>query len=81
MKITCPKCGEIIEVKGLGRKPKRINFINVSKALQYHLRGRLSGKVHYTRTAERLKKEMEIHPEVAKKLERIKRVYLKSKEE
>jgi len=58
----------------------------------------LSGKVHYTRTAEkikelfgidvtpgfvqlRLKKEMEIHPEVAKKLERIKRVYLKSKEE
>jgi len=24
MKITCPKCGEIIEVKGLGRKSKRM---------------------------------------------------------
>jgi len=37
MKIVCPKCGEDIEVSGLGRKPLNIPLKNVCESLQaYH---------------------------------------------
>jgi len=40
MKITCKKCGNVIVVKGLGRKRTPINFNIVSKALQLNEKGK-----------------------------------------
>ena len=36
MIIRCPKCGEKVEVSGLGRKPLNIPLKNVCEALQVH---------------------------------------------
>jgi hypothetical protein len=36
MIIQCPKCGEKVAVKGLGRKPLNIPLKNVYEALQAH---------------------------------------------
>jgi hypothetical protein len=35
MRIKCPKCGETVAVKGLGRRPLAIPFTKVCEALQY----------------------------------------------
>jgi hypothetical protein len=34
MRIKCPKCGETVAVKGLGRRPLPIPFIKVREALE-----------------------------------------------
>lgn len=36
MIIQCPRCGEKVTVKGLGRKPLNIPLKNVYEALQTH---------------------------------------------
>ena len=36
MKIVCPKCGEDIEVSGLGRRPLNIPLKNVCESLRAH---------------------------------------------
>jgi len=54
MIIKCPKCGESITVEGLGRKKAPITFINVSKALQWHLDGYREGKPHLINTAKEI---------------------------
>ncbi len=36
MIIQCPKCGEKVEVNGLGRKPLNIPLKNVYEALRAH---------------------------------------------
>lgn len=33
MRITCPKCGQKLEVVGLGRKPLNVSLNNVLKAI------------------------------------------------
>ena len=36
MKVQCPNCGELVPVKGIGRKPLNIPLINVCDALLSH---------------------------------------------
>jgi len=36
MKIRCPHCGELVVVRGLGRKPLNIPLKNVCESLQAH---------------------------------------------
>jgi len=36
MEVQCPNCGELVVVKGIGRKPLNIPLINVCDAIQTH---------------------------------------------
>ena len=36
MLVQCEKCGEMVRVKGLGRKPLNIPLKNICEALQAH---------------------------------------------
>lgn len=50
--MKCPRCGYMIN--GIGRKSYSIPFAKVYKALQYHLRGRRKGEIHYLNTAKKM---------------------------
>ena len=54
MEVKCPNCGNLVMIKGIGRKPLPIPTNIVSSALQYHLRGRLVGKPHYLNTSKEI---------------------------
>ena len=54
MKEKCPNCGEMVTIKGNGRRRSPIHFKNVSEVLSWHTRGYRSGQPHFLNTSKEI---------------------------
>ncbi len=54
MKEKCPNCGEMVTIKGNGRRRSPIHFKNVSEVLNWHTRGYWVGQPHFLNTSKEI---------------------------